>query len=201
MHLCLGYAGYAAIACSGANAGRTPHQARTNTDAVPESVSSDCKVVLYDGYRPSGNGQPMIWKPNPSKPHRGIDIAECDGKPIISIGSGTVVAVAHDPGLKPPTYTGGVVTIIHDVPGTQNQVRMFSYFHLTGILVESGQHVKRGDPLGYAWKVPHESWKPHVHLMIIESTLPVEQRDPLLYITRCLSEVGEEEAFVFPVPC
>ncbi len=69
--------------------------------------------------------------------HKGIDIANHDGGPILAADSGTVVVAGWD-----ATGYGNKVIVDH------GNGFMTLYGHLSRIDVVTGQHVKRGDQLG-----------------------------------------------------
>lgn len=74
-----------------------------------------------------------------TKLHRGLDIANSTGTPIVAAEGGTVITARYMSGY------GNTVMISHNVNG---QVMTTLYAHLSSIQVSNGQRVGRGDQIG-----------------------------------------------------
>ena len=88
--------------------------------------------------------------------HRGIDIANHTGTPIIATADGVVKATQSSAGM------GKFVVINH---GYGFQTR---YGHLSQIKVKAGQHVKRGDVIALMGSTGY-STGPHLHYEVIRN--------------------------------
>jgi murein DD-endopeptidase MepM/ murein hydrolase activator NlpD len=82
--------------------------------------------------------------------HRGIDIANHTGTPIIATADGKVTSVGRNGGL-------GKMIVINHGHGFQTR-----YGHLSDYNVKRGQKVKRGDVIGYMGSTGY-STGPHLH--------------------------------------
>jgi len=83
--------------------------------------------------------------------HFGVDIDGKTGDPVVAIGAGRVVMVSDR------YYAGGTVVIDHGL-------RLFSlYFHLSEFLVEVGDDVEKGQPIGKVGRSGRVTG-PHLHL-------------------------------------
>ena len=98
--------------------------------------------------------------------HRGIDIANHRGTPIVATADGRVKRVGTSGGL------GKTVVIDH---GYGFQTR---YGHLSEIKVVRGQRVKRGDVIGLMGSTGY-STGPHLHYEVLRGGRPL---NPLKYI-------------------
>ena len=95
--------------------------------------------------------------------HRGIDIANCEGTPIVAVADGTVIDSGPAPGF------GLWVRVRHD-DGT-----ITTYGHNRDNLVKVGEHVRAGQPIATMGN-RGESTGPHLHF---EVTAPDGQKvDP-----------------------
>lgn len=169
-------------------------------ESTKVSAPSACALRILDIYRPLG-GQAPTKKPGALAPHFGVDFAACEGQPIISVGDGLVIGISTDRESGHPETNGGSIEIMHDVPGTINQVRMYTYLHLKNIRVVPRQRVSRGEPLADPWLLENGGWVPHVHLEVLDSLLPIADRDPLRYVNVCRSNAGDTLGLIFPIPC
>ncbi|MBA3647708.1 MAG: M23 family metallopeptidase [Chitinophagales bacterium] len=89
------------------------------------------------------------------KMHEGLDFAAPEGTPVHATGNGVVLIVEYgDRGY------GRNVTLAHMV-GYQTH-----YCHLSRISVKQGQHIKRGDIIGYVGSTG-KSTAPHLHYEVI----------------------------------
>ena len=98
-------------------------------------------------------GSQRILNGKPRRPHFGIDIAAPTGTPVLAPADG-VITLAH-----PDTYfNGGIIALDHGHG-------LSSWFsHLSKLLVEEGQEVKRGDKIGEVGSTgrstgPHLDWR------------------------------------------
>ena len=89
--------------------------------------------------------------------HRGIDIANHTGTPVIATADGKVKISSNQ-----PAGMGKYITIDH---GYGFQTR---YGHLSQRLVKRGQKVKRGDIIGYMGSTGY-STGPHLHYEVIRN--------------------------------
>lgn len=98
--------------------------------------------------------------------HHGIDIPNPTGTEIKAAGSGTIIWAQR--GLKTDTeYIGcyaNVVVIEHDV-GFQGESLFTLYAHLYAILIEEGDHVAAGQPIGLTGSTGC-STGPHLHFEV-----------------------------------
>ncbi len=98
-------------------------------------------------------GSQRILNGEPRRPHFGIDIAAPNGTPVVAPADG-VVTLAH-----PDTYfNGGIIAVDHGHG-------LSSWFsHLSRLLVEEGQRVKKGDKIAEVGSTgrstgPHLDWR------------------------------------------
>jgi murein DD-endopeptidase MepM/ murein hydrolase activator NlpD len=91
-----------------------------------------------------------------SRFHQGTDIAAAEGTPVLAAWDGTVEIAGWMGGL------GFAVVIAHD-RGT----RETRYGHLSQVLVEAGQTVKQGQPIGLVGSTGF-STGPHLHFELWE---------------------------------
>ena len=100
-------------------------------------------------------------------PHRGVDLANEEGDPVIAIGPGTV-HYAGDDNTQLFAYIkefyGNLVILQLDKRWHQRPLFAL-YAHLSSIEVESGQHVASGDVLGTVGE-SGAAFAPHLHLEI-----------------------------------
>jgi len=99
--------------------------------------------------------------------HPGLDIAGSMGTPIIATASGTVSLAGWDQGF------GKTVVIDH----TSSISTL--YGHLEKVAVYEGEHVKRGDVIGYLGN-SGLSTGPHLHYQIMVNRSPVNPRRYIL---------------------
>jgi hypothetical protein len=107
------------------------------------------------------------------KMHTGIDFSAPRGTPIYATGDGVVEMVRNDWGGY-----GKHIVIDHGF-GYQTL-----YAHMQEFNVKEGDHVKRGDCIGYVGNTGH-STGPHVHYEVIKDG---EQVDPVHYFFQDLSD-------------
>ena len=99
--------------------------------------------------------------------HKGLDIANRKGTPIIATGDGTITFA----GSK--GFLGKVVVINH------GHGMITRYGHLQKILVKRKENVKRGDTLGYMGNSGRGTG-PHVHYEVLLNGIPVNPKKYIL---------------------
>jgi murein DD-endopeptidase MepM/ murein hydrolase activator NlpD len=99
--------------------------------------------------------------------HKGLDIANRKGTPIIATGDGTVTFA----GSK--GFLGKVVIINH------GHGIITRYGHLQKILVKRKKNVKRGDTIGYMGNTGRGTG-PHVHYEVLLNGIPVNPKKYIL---------------------
>jgi murein DD-endopeptidase MepM/ murein hydrolase activator NlpD len=99
--------------------------------------------------------------------HKGLDIANHKGTPIIAPGDGTVTFA----GSK--GFMGKLVVINH------GHGMVSRYGHLEKILVERNQNVKRGDTIGHMGNSGRGTG-PHVHYEVLLNGIPVNPEKYIL---------------------
>lgn len=104
---------------------------------------------------------------NPTRPHRGIDIAYPEGTPILNILGGTVVEVSHH-------WSWGLTVVIESEDGTY-RVR---YAHMSAVSVGVGDFVATGEPVGLVGNTGVSSG-PHLHLEVEENGQLINPREVL----------------------
>lgn len=98
--------------------------------------------------------------------HKGLDISNRTGTPIMATAQGTVLKAGHDGayGLCVEiNHGGGIVT---------------KYAHMQRFVVQPGQYVKRGEIIGYIGMTGRTTG-PHLHYEVILNGVPV---NPMRYI-------------------
>ena len=98
--------------------------------------------------------------------HKGLDISNRTGTPIMATAQGTVLKAGHDGayGLSVEiNHGGGIVT---------------KYAHMQRFVVQPGQYVKRGEVIGYIGMTGRTTG-PHLHYEVILNGVPV---NPMRYI-------------------
>lgn len=182
--------------CAVKSQGSHATQSITTSINRESSVQPSCRVFVLNRHNPFSD----VRGASGSR-HIGVDFAACSDRRILAVGEGIVAFVHKDTSSDPPFYTGDSVLVSHFIKGGAGPVMIFEYVHITNIRVHDGQRVRRGDTLGNAWSPSNEiGWKPHVHLLIHERTIPMEKRDPLRYLRTCPSESLPGE-LAFPIPC
>ncbi|MGI9507811.1 MAG: M23 family metallopeptidase [Geminicoccaceae bacterium] len=99
-------------------------------------------------------GSQRILNGKPKSPHRGVDVAAPEGRPVGTMMAGMVTVAAAD-----MYYTGGTVMVDHG-HGVQSL-----YAHLSSVDVEVGQHVAKGEPVGRIGATGRATG-PHLHLSL-----------------------------------
>jgi len=105
------------------------------------------------------------------KPHRGIDYAAPRGTPVRSVGSGTVQVAGYD------GPNGNYVKVRH------NATYASGYLHLSDVLVEPGDAVKQGEPIGTVGSTGR-STGPHLDYRLWKRGRPVDPYELELPPTR-----------------
>jgi murein DD-endopeptidase MepM/ murein hydrolase activator NlpD len=119
--------------------------------------------LYYYSYGSDGTAE------NPWRVHHGIDMPNPIGETVRAAGSGVVVWASDglrvDDGPFQNTYSyGNVVQIQHDF-GYKGQTMWTLYAHLSAVLVQNGQYVNAGDPIGLVGNSGLVSG-PHVHFEV-----------------------------------
>ena len=99
-------------------------------------------------------GSQRILNGKPRSPHRGVDVAAPEGKPVVAMFDGVVTVAADD-----MYYTGGTVMVDHG-HGIQSL-----YAHLSAVDVKPGQRLAKGEQLGRIGTTGR-STGPHLHLSL-----------------------------------
>ncbi len=116
-------------------------------------------------------GSQRILNNKPKRPHYGIDIAQKKGTPIVAPSSGKVKLVARE-----MFFTGNTVVLDHGL----GLISIFA--HMDEILVENGQLVSIGEPLGSVGMTGRATG-PHLHWGVYLENIPV---DPMSLLSRRL---------------
>ena len=99
--------------------------------------------------------------------HKGLDIANREGTPIIATGDGTVTFA------KSKGFLGKLVVVNH------GHGMITRYAHLQKILVKRKENVKRGDTLGYMGNTGRGTGS-HVHYEVLLNGIPVNPKKYIL---------------------
>ncbi|MBN1221182.1 MAG: M23 family metallopeptidase [Anaerolineae bacterium] len=113
----------------------------------------------YYPYGTNGRGQ-YFW-------HRGIDIQNPHGTPIVAVSDGTVIFAGPDDPIAVgpwPNFYGQAVIIEHDRQW-HNQPVYTLYGHVSQMLVSVGQHVEAGQPIAKVGQLGVATG-PHLHLEV-----------------------------------
>lgn len=120
------------------NSGGSSSSSSNSSGNIP-AVSAGSWTKPANGRYTSGFG----WRKHPiqgiMKQHRGIDIANSVGTPIVAASDGVVSKAGWMAGF------GNVIMITHSING---QIYTTVYAHLSGINVSSGQQVAKGQRIG-----------------------------------------------------
>ncbi|HPW62003.1 MAG TPA: M23 family metallopeptidase [Cyclobacteriaceae bacterium] len=112
-----------------------------------------------------------------SRPHNGLDFTAPVGSPIYATGDGRVSAAQHS------VSYGNVVYIDH---GYQFETR---YAHMTQYIVRQGEHVKRGQVIGYVGNTGL-SVAAHLHYEVLYKNNPI---NPINFFQRDLNNKEYEK--------
>ena len=130
--------------------------------SYPAFFAKDCRRPVEGGYTSF-----FGYRPNFGRHHNGIDIALNIGDTVKCVLPGVVVKVNCD-----PVGYGNYVVVRHD--GELETL----YAHLAKELVEAGQEINTGDPIGLGG-VTGNATGPHLHF---ETRLKGEAINPLNYL-------------------
>lgn len=111
-------------------------------------------------------GKKRVFNGQPRSVHRGLDLRGAAGSPIKACANGEVILVDN------LYYSGNAVYVDHG-GGV-----VTAYLHMTKPLVEVGQKVKRGDPIGLVGATGRVTG-PHLHLTLLVQGQSV---DPLPFL-------------------
>jgi murein DD-endopeptidase MepM/ murein hydrolase activator NlpD len=120
----------------------------------------------------------------PYHQHHGVDMENPTGTAVWAVADGTVVVAGHDQermfGVRPDFY-GNLVILLLDEP-YRGQPLYVLYGHLSAVLVETGQPVQRGEPLGRVG-MTGVAIGPHLHLEVrVGENDYYATRNPLLWL-------------------
>jgi murein DD-endopeptidase MepM/ murein hydrolase activator NlpD len=147
---------------------------------LEKPVGSDAEGDLYPGsyfpYGATGGGRYHL--------HHGVDYMNPAGTPVLATAGGTVIVAGNDLetvyGLKPDFY-GNLV--IQELDRRFNGESVYVlYAHLSGVLVDVGQHLEPGDVLGLVGMTGVAIGN-HVHLEVRLAANDYEStRNPILWL-------------------
>lgn len=124
-------------------------------------------IRISSGFNPQ-RFHPILKK---IKPHKGIDFTAPKGTPVYATGDGIVTSAYYS------SSYGNVIFLNH---GYGYQTR---YAHLSGFNIKAGQHVKRGEVIGFVGNTGR-SEASHLHYEVLYK---FHQTDPINYFQRDLS--------------
>lgn len=140
---------------SNGGGGSTSSGGGSSTPNIP-AVSAGTWTKPASGRYTSGFG----WRKHPiqgiMKQHRGIDIANSVGTPVVAASDGVVSKAGWMAGF------GNVIMITHSING---QIYTTVYAHLSGINVSSGQQVGKGQRIGAMGNTGNSSGS-HLHFEV-----------------------------------
>ena len=142
---------------------RTTRRRKTDAEGYRESFIWPVGGVITGVY-----GSQRILNGKPRRPHYGTDIAAPEGAPIFAPASG-VISLARDDMY----FTGKTLMIDH------GQGVSTLYSHLSKLMVEQGQRVAQGEPIGLIGSTGRVTG-PHLHWGL---SLFRSQLDPALLVT------------------
>jgi murein DD-endopeptidase MepM/ murein hydrolase activator NlpD len=129
--------------------------------------------------------------------HKGIDIDQPRGTPIIAAADGTVAA----------TQTSYIYLVSKRVVIDHGEGLETEYQHMDTVTVKPGQRVKRGEVIGTVGTtgrmgpgVDREPPKPHLHLEVLKYG---SRQDPKKYIVGCLDPKRDyqQSEMIWPTGC
>lgn len=130
-------------------------------------------IRISSGFNPS-RFHPILKQVHP---HKGIDFTASTGTPVYATGDGIVTSAY---------YSGSYGNVIFLNHGYGYQSR---YAHLNTFNIKVGQHVKRGEIIGYVGNTGR-SQAPHLHYEVIYKHNHI---DPINYFQRDLSNEEYEK--------
>ena len=124
-------------------------------------------IMPVRGYVTAGYGdRPDPFDSTVREPHRAIDISAPMGRMVIAPADGTIIYAGQRAGF------GNIIIIDHKFGLTTR------YAHLQRMVVQVGQHIARGEIIGYVG-MSGRTTGPHLHFELWRSGRPV---NPLKYI-------------------
>jgi len=121
----------------------------------PELVSGLLQAVRWPAQGPVSGvyGSQRFYNGEPGRPHYGLDIAAPEGSLVVAPAGGVITLAEPD-----LFFSGGTVILDHGY-------RLSSTFlHMSAVLVEAGDEVAAGDPIGRVGATgratgPHLDWR------------------------------------------
>jgi len=134
-------------------------------------------------------------------PHHGVEFLNPQGTPVLAAAGGTVVVAGNDQKtLYSPYFNfyGNLVVIQHDLPPeTLAGAPAFPtpvytlYAHLSKVLVEPGQKVNQGEPIG-AVGMTGGATGSHLHFEVrLGENTYAASRNPELWLKPALDDLGQ----------
>lgn len=111
-------------------------------------LPADVRAVVSSGWlAPRGKGAKR-------RLHRALDIGLAIGTPVLALADGTVTRA-----VRTDTGDAGLWVAVRHPSGVTSR-----YIHLSRVLVDVGQVVRRGDPIGLGGDTGNAKGLPHLHL-------------------------------------
>jgi hypothetical protein len=145
----------AAAATGGAHAPRAPEAGPRAWFDLGRPVADDVRAVVSSGWS----------APRPGRLHRALDIRLPTGTPILAVDDGVVVRTVHVDRSDAGLWVG-----VRHASGLTTR-----YLHLSRVLVDVGQAVRRGEPIGLSGNTGNSS-TPHLH---IDLSVPTAMLPPI----------------------
>ncbi len=134
--------------------------------AADEPACSDDRELWYDDHHGTDFEYTAEWRTG----------ASCD---LSKFAAMEVIVNAPAPGIvdfvgEDDPYNGNYVLLYHDLNGDQNYYNdnlrsYYLHFAANGVLVDEGQVIALGDPLGYGGATGL-AWTPHLHFEVQQRT-------------------------------
>lgn len=145
---------------------------KQTTDAIKRRFSASAPATDFalpaSGPLSSRFGLRRIFNGLPRNPHAGLDVAAGAGTPVRAPADGVVVDTGEY------FFNGNTVFIDH------GQGLITAYMHLSRVVVQPGQSIKKGKEIG-AIGATGRATGPHLHWAVILNNTPV---DPELFLAR-----------------